>query len=344
MNYYYQHKKELDRVLISVVAIFFIYIFVTYMYTYFVPFIIAFILSMAIEPSIEILTKRFKIGRGIAILFSMIFTMLVIAIIIRFIVYVGIEQGAVFFKKSDIYIQEIQIFINEINITIHKFLAVNMLDIPIDKMIESAIKMITNSMISISRRAVTSVPLFFTNTMIVLIATFFFSKDKENIKTSIKIKTPYFQNNIFRNIRNGLSESLFSYIKAQSVLMVIAFFISLVGTLIIEPSYAIFISLGIALVDFLPLFGSGLFLWPWAIFQLLSGDVQKAVFIMILYLTITLVRQMLEPRILGKQIGLHPIITIMSMYIGMRVFGLFGFFIGPVIAIIIRIINKDEKV
>ena len=86
----------------------------------------------------------------------------------------------------------------------------------------------------------------------------------------------------------------------------------------------------------MPFFGSGFILWPGAIIHLLTGNTFLAIGYMVLYASIQVMRQILQPKILGTQIGLHPLLTLFSMYFGFQCIGVIGLIIGPIIAVILK--------
>jgi predicted PurR-regulated permease PerM len=92
-------------------------------------------------------------------------------------------------------------------------------------------------------------------------------------------------------------------------------------------------------------FGPGLILWPWAIAAAIGGDFHMAVGLILIYAVITVARQIFEPKILGSQLGIHPLVMLMSMFMGLQLFGLLGFLIGPIIVIVLKTIFEtgDER-
>ncbi len=99
----------------------------------------------------------------------------------------------------------------------------------------------------------------------------------------------------------------------------------------------------ISFADFLPLIGTGGILVPWIIFELIRRNYYFAVALIIVYAIISLVRNIAEPKIVGAQVGLHPLVTIMGMYIGMKLFGFIGIFIAPMIILVAKQLNDTGK-
>ena len=100
--------------------------------------------------------------------------------------------------------------------------------------------------------------------------------------------------------------------------------------------YPLLIALLIAFADAMPILGSGTVMIPWAIISAIHGDVRLALALIILYVIISIVRQILEPKMVSRQIGIHPIFTLLAMYTGYKTLGFFGILFGPIILIIIK--------
>ena len=118
--------------------------------------------------------------------------------------------------------------------------------------------------------------------------------------------------------------------------MIYTFVITAVGLTILQSPFALLLSIVIAVIDALPFFGSGFILWPGAVIHLLLGDIKLAVGYMVIYAAVQIMRQIMQPKILGTQIGLHPLLTLFSMYFGYRCIGFWGLLLGPVLAVLLR--------
>lgn len=120
------------------------------------------------------------------------------------------------------------------------------------------------------------------------------------------------------------------YVRAEGTIALIQAIVCSIGLWIMKNPYSLMLACLIGIIDALPVFGSGTILVPWAVFRFLTGDIQMGVGLMILYALCTLNRQLLEPRLLGQKLGMSTLLTLFLMYIGYRLFGIFGFILGPV--------------
>ena len=137
-----------------------------------------------------------------------------------------------------------------------------------------------------------------------------------------------------------LSNMGVAYLKAQFILMCITAVICIIGVSLIGNHYAILIGFGIAIFDAFPILGSAFILIPWSIFLFMKKEIIGAIILLVTYLLCPLLRQILEPKLVGDRIGIRPVYTLISMYVGLKIYGGFGFILGPISLVAIRAIVK----
>ena len=176
---------------------------------------------------------------------------------------------------------------------------------------------------------------------ITIVATYFVCTDKMYILDQMEHHLPRKWVNKFGNKLRKVISSLGNYLKAEGILILIAFIIVLIGLLIfnllgMNVRYPLVIALIIGFVDALPILGAGTIMIPWAVISAFNGDITLAISLICLYIVIIVVRQLIEPRIISSHIGIHPIFTLIAMYTGFKIIGVIGMFIGPIILIILK--------
>jgi predicted PurR-regulated permease PerM len=116
------------------------------------------------------------------------------------------------------------------------------------------------------------------------------------------------------------------------------------GLLLLRVDGAIEVAALIALIDFLPVIGTGGIVIPWMLIELIQGKLPFALGLMALYLIIAVVRNILEPKLIGEQIGLHPLIMLISMYVGVKIFGFVGLVALPVTIVVLKYLYDNDKI
>lgn len=174
-----------------------------------------------------------------------------------------------------------------------------------------------------------------------ILSSYFFIADRDKILEFINETIPYSIRKNVDSILGDFKQVVGGYFKAQFKIMFIVAAILLVGLSILRIDYAIVLALLIALLDFLPFFGTGTALVPWAVVKFMTGDYRMAVGLVVIYAVSQLVRQLIQPKIVGDTIGLNPLSTLIFLYIGYKFKGVFGMIIAvPVGMIIINLYKR----
>ena len=159
--------------------------------------------------------------------------------------------------------------------------------------------------------------------------------DNKAVSTAVKrVISPSLTDRL-RVVKKELGIYLGGYFKAQVILLFIAFAIILAGFLILGINYALLIAFLIAFIDALPFFGSGLVLWPWAVIAFIYGDFKTGIGMLIIYLAVQLMRRFAEPKLVASGVGIKPLPTLISMYVGYKVWSLGGLIVGPIVLMIL---------
>lgn len=194
---------------------------------------------------------------------------------------------------------------------------------------------------------ITSIPTVILYICITILATFFISLDRDEIVSFLEQQLPKSWLDKVFNIKTDMFTVLGSYIKAQIILMTICFFelivcLNLLSLLGLNVPYPLLMSIIICIIDALPILGAGTILIPWAVISFALSDIKLGIALIIIYLFVLSVRQMLEPKLVSQNLGVHPLITLISMYSGFKIFGVMGFLIGPVVMIILKNVFSRE--
>ena len=177
--------------------------------------------------------------------------------------------------------------------------------------------------------------------VICIIATVFCAGDFENIKATIARLLPQKLRSTLAPAKQAFQTIIGNYAKSYAKILLLTFTEIVIGLLIIGMDNAFFIAFIIAVFDILPIVGSGMVLLPWTIVKFIQGDVAAGIGLGVLYIVVIIVRQIAEPRIVGKQVGLPPILTLLCMWVGLKVFGGIGMFALPISLLLIKDLMED---
>lgn len=190
----------------------------------------------------------------------------------------------------------------------------------------------------------TSIPTILFNAVICLIATVFIAMDFEDISSFFRLNLSERTLSVAVRFKDSLVEIVWKFIKSYFVIFLITTTEITAGFLIVGQARPLLLGMLIAVFDAFPIVGSGMILLPMSIITLSSGKIMKGIGLLIIYLVVVIVRQIIEPRIVGKRVGLRPIVTLMCMYVGTKLFGGIGLFALPILAAIISNLNDSGTI
>jgi sporulation integral membrane protein YtvI len=179
--------------------------------------------------------------------------------------------------------------------------------------------------------------------LVTLISLVYFSLDYDKISSFVLDHLPRGLSDLFIRLRGGLIFAVKKYVISYSLILLITYATLLIGMLLLGLPHAAVIAFFIALADILPIIGVGTVLLPWSVYELAVGNSLLGVGLIILFLVCTLVRQFSEPKIVGKNLDLHPTVTLMLLYSGYALFGLWGMLVLPVLDVCVGVVLKDKK-
>lgn len=185
-------------------------------------------------------------------------------------------------------------------------------------------------------RTIAQLPELFLFLVTTVIATFMVSAEYPAILAFLRRQIPASVKNKYAQLAGNLRGTFFGWLKAQCKLIGITFVILTAGLMLLNVEFPLLFGAVIALIDALPIFGTGTVLIPWGLLSFLRGNPQRGVGLLILYGAAALTRQALEPRFIGRQIGLNPLLTLLAMYAGFRIFGVAGMILFPIGAMLIK--------
>lgn len=306
------------------------------------PFLIGLSLAMMLDKPLRFINKKLKISQSIGSGIVVALVILVICAILGvllFTLYVEMRGVIVqlprFYNKFVVYAEKL---IDYLGTEYDEWITPEIMEefeALVHKLRDAVLSLINRITRGVWHTAI-SAPQVFIGFMMMFFSTFFFLRDRERIVRYIDKQVPASWTANVRIAKNELSNSLFAYVRAILILASITFFELIIGFSILDVRYGILLAFICAVLDALPAIGTGWVLTPWGIICLALGNYRLGIGLLVLYLITWIVRQLLEPRIVGGQIGMHPLIILFAMYLGMQFFGVIGLLAGPLSAIILR--------
>ena len=342
MNYWGKVFKNIIIVLLSILGIFLSF----KLAVFYLPFLISFILSLMIEPIIKFTMKKTKLRRKTSsiIVFVLAFT-IIIGLLVWGMTSIITEASKLlgnlneYFDKASIFVQNLSSKIDLTRLDIPQEV-INTIQNSAMDFVEIVMDFIKNGVTSILN-FVTSIPTIGIYTAITFLALYFICVDRIYMLDQLEHHFPQQWVRKFGAHLRELIKSLGGYLKAELILVLISFIISLIGLYLfnifgLNVQYPLIAALLIGFVDLLPIFGSGTVMIPWAIISSCTGDITLGIAILVLWAVMSVVRQFIEPKVVSGQIGIHPIFTLIAMYTGYKFIGILGMIIGPIVLIILK--------
>lgn len=203
---------------------------------------------------------------------------------------------------------------------------------------------LSQSGVSALKGLTSSVPSFMIGLLFTIMLSFFISMQYDRVTAFIKEQLPPRAKKILSDTRLIMIDTVIRYLRAALTLMAITFVELATGLLILRQKNAIPIAVGIAIFDALPFFGTGAIVIPWALIELIQMNFSFAIGLIILYAIIVLVRNIIEPKIVSDRLGLNPIVSLVSIYLGFKVFGVLGMVFMPIITQILLALHKNGSI
>lgn len=340
-----QQKSFIIRICYWAIIALLIYLLIKYCLPVWVPFVIGAIIAAILNRPINFISDKTKIKRPYVCVVIIVLFFGVIAFLFA-LLGAQVAQAVRSFAVSlpslltdtaqpmlNTAIDAIQNFAAEHSITIDDL---SFLSQALNKGVSAASSALLNAVTGV----VTTVPDLLVKTIITIIATAFISLDFEKIRAFISRQIPDDKREIFHELRGFFGGTLPKCIGAYILIMTLTFTELTVGFLIFRIPHAVLLGVVIAIVDILPVLGTGTVLIPWAIVEFVLSNFTRGVELLVLYLVITFIRNAVEPKLVGSQMGLHPVVTFAGMLLGLKYMGLLGMFGVPLATAFVLDLNR----
>ena len=346
----FTYIKILCNLTIFIVSLLLVIFFLPRLLVFFMPFVVAWIIAWIATPIVRFVERHLKLKRKMSMVFVVVAIITgVIAVIYNVVIYLG-RVIASFIADLPLMWENVRTETQGIFQILFDILG----KLPgagtaaLEDFISNSGDYVGDMMSSLSAPTISAVgsiaskvPDIIIFTIMCLIATYFFVVEREMILQKIHAFMPKSIQNLWALIKRCFVESIGGYFKAQFKIEIWIYLLVFIGLTILNVKYAIIIALGIAVLDLLPVFGTGAVLWPWALIELINGDYFSAVGLMLIWGIAQLVRQFIQPKFVGDTLGVHPIPTLFLLFAGYKIAGVFGMIIAVPLGILATTLYKE---
>lgn len=353
-----------------IVALF--YLFMKYAFGLVAPFIVALAIAVILQKPLRIVSEKTKIKKNIL---GAVAVLLIISIIISAFVLVGYRLFVEFKGFGEYVMSRISDLPMLIRSAEEWILArLTLLPDSLEKTVTDSVTGIVDRLLLVSQEeteglaqtmdggfdlsflatplggllsTAKQIPVVFAGIFMGIIACFFITCDYDKFRQLISENISREHELAIVKTRRILGDILGKMLKSYATLIFITFCEVSIGLNILKligvynSGYILVLSIITAIVDILPVLGTGTILIPWAIFNLFTGNIGLGIGLFVLYVLITVIRQVIEPRLVAMNVGLHPAITLFGMYLGVQIFGFFGIFILPITFVLVKALNDE---
>ncbi|MDF2947419.1 MAG: sporulation protein [Bacillales bacterium] len=335
-------KLSIKNIILAIIAI----VILFYILPKAVPLVLAFVTAIFMEPIVKFFQHKQNLRR-------------VYAVPITFFIFLITFTGFSYFVVTKLYKQVIMVFnslptyvsmfnykifdkyINELKDFSHSLPTqwINSVENAINSINENIISLATN-LISTLSQGLTSIPSFLLEYLFYLIAVYLFSLELPRISEGFMNLFAEHTKDKMALVLDKLKVAFIGFIKAQFFLSALTFSIAYLGLTLIGIKAKLFITLVIVVVDILPILGTGSILVPWAIYNFVIGDSTTGTSLIILFIFITVVRRLIEPKVFSQSMGITPLAALVSLYLGFKLLGFTGVILGPAFVIVFDTMRK----
>lgn len=349
-----QTVRHFGKILLNLIGALFVFVFLVFVlpkvFVFFMPFVVGAVIAVCAGPIVQFLERRMKIKRKAGSAFTIVLAIGLVALLIYGVGHLLFEQAVGFVDNlpqmwaslSQDFVQagdKLQVISNRMPKQLREEWSV--LAENISQYAGNLIGNLSSPTLEKVGEFAKNVPGFIVSVVMALLSAYFFVANKEEVQEYYHKYVPGPLKEKWDIVRNSLKKAFGGYLVAQLKIEVWMYLILFVGLKIAGVNYVSLVALGIAFLDLLPVFGTGTVLIPWAIIQLIGGHYTTAVILIALWGIGQLVRQLIQPKIVGESLGMSAIPTLFLLYIGWELGGVMGMILAVPIGLVFVNLYKE---
>lgn len=333
---------------ISVILIM-IYLVSRFMLSFLLPFIIGLLLSYLVQkPAVKIAQKT-VLSKGVC---ASVLVTVTYVFVITAVIFIGIWAFNMLsdfisnnenIKSIEFALEKMQRSINNVLQNFPEDFAQN-ISLVFAQLKEDALSRLAGFVSAFATNTARSVPSFLFGCVVTIVASFYIAKDYDKL---FRFVSGFLSKKTVDNIKvikDIIAQNILSFAKGYVILLAVTFAELLVGFWLLGIKRAVFLAVIIALVDVLPVIGTGTVLIPWALLNIFTDNISKGILLLLLYILITVIRNFIEPKIIGEKMGLNPLFMLIVIFVGLRLAGVAGMLILPIALIVVINFYKRQMI
>lgn len=312
------------------------------------PFLFAFLLSWILEPAVAWLATRLRIGRGWSALIVLLITVVAGGLTLTWTAAVLVQQIAAFLEVLPQYRETLLAYFDRLTERatraywslppeVIRYLSENASRL--GDAVEGVLTAAGRTVLSV----LSAIPAFLTAGFLVLIATFFISRDFPAIKEFLWSKVPEEQQHQIRKVAGDMLHSAGRYLRAQAILITITTLLTTLGLWLAGIQSWLSAGLVIGILDLLPVVGPTLVFVPWIAYLFIVGNTALALSLLAIWGIASGARSLFEAKVVGDSVGLHPLLTLIAMYSGALLWGVKGIVLGPILFLLVKAVIRARR-
>ncbi|NLW06887.1 MAG: sporulation integral membrane protein YtvI, partial [Clostridia bacterium] len=303
-----------------------------------------------IDPIVNFFEYRFKIGRGWAVLLTLLLALGVLGLAIFFLAANLIIEIQLLALTLPAQVQRLGVILQDYFYGLQNLYIDGSLPLDVSRNLQSlldnsivalkdAFSVIAQSLLAF----IGSLPQLFISLIIIFMGTYFFSRDKEMIYDSLLQIVPAPWRERLSEVLDTLGRAVIRFLRAEILLISLQMTQSIIGLLLLKVDFALTLAVLIGLADLLPVVGPGTVFIPWVIIEFILGNYGLGFALLVLYAFIIILRQVLQPKLVAASLGLYPLTTLVALFAGLRLFGVWGLILGPLLLVILKAILRSGR-
>jgi len=340
-----KREKLISLILYGAVATGILWLTFRFILPWVLPFLLALLTARLMEPVVRFLMRKIRVRRSFAAVVCSIGVLLIIASLISLAVNQALSGVSSLAQNLPDMVSRMGHLFSRLELALYRFVIAApvetqaMIQTAIDGVAAAAEELpgtLSAALLSFAADAATAFPRFFLFILTYAISVLFISLSYPQVTAFLLRQIPAKWHERVRGFGQDLLQTLVKWLRAQLMLIAVTFVLLTLSFLVLRIPYGILLAALIALIDALPVLGTGTVLIPWALISFFGGDASLGIGLALTYGLVSITHSVMEPRFVGRQLGLHPLATLMAMYLGYRLIGVLGMITFPLGFILLK--------